>query len=125
MLSEKEVKPFLRIDTRHNHLIFNRAVHDLLGCPPYFMFYWRKDTNALYVAPQNEDSRHAFAIPRHALKNYRLEILCQRSYLFDDLRRRMGWKPGRLYKAYGSFDTVTGMICFPLENTQIMEGIET
>jgi len=124
MLTEKSSNLFLRIDTRRNHLIFNRAVYYLLGKPPFFMFYWRKDKNALYVAAQWEEIQHSFAITTHAQKNSNIEILCQRSYLFENLQKRMKWKPGRLYKTYGSFDTATGMICFPLENTQIMEGFE-
>ena len=125
MLIEKGAKPFLRIDARYNHLIFNRAVYDLLGKPPFFMFYWRKDKNALYVAAQWEEIQHSYAIPPHASKHTNLEILCQRAYLFQSLQKRMRLKPGRLYKAYGSFDSATGMVCFPLDNTEIMEGFET
>jgi len=89
------------------------------------MFYWRKDENALYVAAQWEEIQHSYAIPPHALKNTSLEILCQRSYLFESLQKRMKWKSGRLYKSYGDFDSSAGMVCFSLENTQIMEGFES
>jgi hypothetical protein len=89
------------------------------------MFYWRSDENALYVAAQQDEIQHSFAIPPYALKHTTLEILCQRSYLFESLQKRMKWKPGLLYKTYGNFDRGAGMVCFPLENTQIMEGFES
>ena len=121
MRYEKETRPFLRIDTRHNHLIFNRATHDLLGKPTFFMFYWRSDMNALYVAPQWEEVRHSFAIPPNSLKNRSLEIICQRMYLFSNLRKRMGWKPGCLYKVFGEYDSAVKMVCFRLEEIQALE----
>ena len=123
MLFERDPQPFLRIDTRSRQLTFNRVVHDLLGKPPYFMFYWRKDINALYVAAQQEEILHSYAIPPSVLKNPRLEILCQRAYLFEDLHKRMRWIPGQLYKTYGSFDKTTGTVCFPLEKSHPMEVI--
>jgi len=124
MRSKQEIQPFLRVNTRHHQLTFNRAVHDLLGKPPCFMFYWRKDKNALYVASQVEEIQHAYAIPLNTLKSTTLEIHCSRAYLFENLQRRMGWQPNRVYKTYGSFDQATGMVCFPLENMQIMGGTD-
>ena len=125
MRTKKDLKPFLRVDTKCGKLVFNRVVHDLLGEPPYFMFYWRKDKNALYVAPQWEETRHSFAIPAYVLKTKtRFEILCYRQYLFEDLQNRMNWKHGRVYKVYGTFDKIANMVWFQLDNMQMLEGID-
>ena len=119
--STEIIRPFIRIYTKYRRIVINLNVHDLLGKPPYFEFYWNEEKSLLFIASLWEPKKGSFQIPLRFYQSRRNEIALHEELFFNYLMNKLSWQNDAIYKVFGDFLPKYNMVGFHMADPISME----
>ena len=121
--SKENIRPFMRIYTKHRRITINLAAHDVLGRPPYFEFYWNDAKKLLFISSLWNAKKGCYHIASHIYLSRRSEIVLYEEAFFSTLMEKLCWKKDINYKVFGDFIPKFNMVGFQMANPIIMGAV--
>jgi len=122
-MPDDTIRPFIRVNTKHDKFSINRATHDVLGRPPYLEFLWNEEKKLFVIVPIFVMKTGAFTISPKVLENRHYEISVWDTMFFDRLINKLGWKRDTVYKVYGEYMPSLGAVSFQMADPVISGGV--